>query len=41
MHWTDISDRNAGNAVVLDVRGFMTLSDYESSLFKYAASAFV
>ena len=37
MHWTDISDRPAGDLVVVEVRGFMTLSDYESSLFKYIA----
>lgn len=37
MHWTEISDRLTGDAVVLDVRGIMTLSGYESSLFKYVS----
>jgi anti-anti-sigma factor len=37
MHWTDIGERTAGDVVVLDVRGHMTLSDPEASLFRYAS----
>ena len=35
MHWSQISDRAAGDVVILDVRGHMTLSDEETSLFRY------
>lgn len=35
MHWTQISERTAGDVVILDVRGHMTLSDEETSLFRY------
>lgn len=37
MHWTDIGERAVGDVVVLDVRGHMTLSDNEASLFQYAS----
>jgi anti-anti-sigma factor len=37
MHWTDIGERTVGDVVVLDVRGHMTLSDTEASLFHYAS----
>jgi anti-anti-sigma factor len=37
MHWTDIGERASGDVVVLDVRGHMTLSDTEASLFRYAS----
>ena len=37
MHWTDIGERAVGDVVVLDVRGHMTLSDPEASLFQYAS----
>ena len=37
MHWTDIGERTVANVVVLDVRGHMTLSDSEASLFHYAS----
>ncbi|SRR6266542_515976 len=37
MHWTDIGERTVGDVVVLDVRGHMTLSDSEASLFHYAS----
>jgi len=37
MHWTDIGERAVGDVVVLDVRGHMTLSDTEASLFGYAS----
>jgi anti-anti-sigma factor len=37
MHWTDIGERLVGDVVVLDVRGHMTLSDTEASLFSYAS----
>ncbi len=37
MHWTDIGERTVGDVVVLDVRGHMTLSDTEASLFGYAS----
>jgi anti-anti-sigma factor len=36
MHWTDIGERTVGDVVVLDVRGHMTLSDNEASLYRYA-----
>jgi len=35
MHWTEISDRTLGRAVVIDVRGFMTLGEQESRLLGY------
>jgi anti-anti-sigma factor len=37
MHWTDIGERAVDDVVVLDVRGQMTLSENESSLFRYAS----
>jgi stage II sporulation protein AA (anti-sigma F factor antagonist) len=37
MHWTDIGERSVRNVTVLDVRGHMTLSDSEASLFGYAS----
>ena len=37
MHWTDIGERAVGDVVVLDVRGHMTLSDTEASLFGCAS----
>jgi len=36
MHWTDIGERTAGKVTVLDVRGQMTLSDTDASLYQYA-----
>jgi anti-sigma B factor antagonist len=35
MHWTHIVDRMAGEVVVLDVKGHMTLAEPESLLFSY------
>ena len=35
MHWTDISDRMAGDVVVIDVKGHMTLAEPESLLFRH------
>ena len=35
MHWTHIGDRLAGDVVVLDVKGHMTLAEPESLLFAY------
>jgi anti-anti-sigma factor len=35
MHWTHIADRMAGEIVVLDVKGHMTLAEPESLLFAY------
>jgi anti-anti-sigma factor len=35
MHWTHIADRLAGDVVVLDVKGHMTLAEPESLLFAY------
>lgn len=35
MHWTHIADRMAGEVVVLDVKGHMTLAEPESLLFGY------
>ena len=35
MHWTDIGERLVRDVVVLDVRGHMTLSDTDASLYKY------
>jgi anti-sigma B factor antagonist len=35
MHWTHIAERMAGDVVVLDVRGHMTLAEPESLLFAY------
>lgn len=35
MHWTHISDRLAGDVVVIDVKGHMTLAEPESLLFRY------
>ena len=37
MHWTDLGERAAGDVVVLDVRGHMTLGENEASLFQYAS----
>ena len=37
MHWTDIGERSKGRVTVLDVRGHMTLSDSEASLYRYAS----
>ena len=37
MHWTDIGERAVRDVVVLDVRGHMTLSDSEASLYRYAS----
>jgi stage II sporulation protein AA (anti-sigma F factor antagonist) len=37
MHWTDIGERIVAGVVVLEVRGHMTLSDSEASLFQYAS----
>ena len=37
MHWTDIVERSVRDVTVLDVRGHMTLSDSEASLFGYAS----
>lgn len=37
MHWTHIADRMAGDVVVLDVKGHMTLAEPESLLFAYVA----
>jgi anti-anti-sigma factor len=36
MHWTDIRTRVVGDVVVLDVRGQMTLTVSEASLFRCA-----
>jgi anti-sigma B factor antagonist len=35
MHWTEITERRAGDTVVLEVRGQLTLSDEEASLFRH------
>jgi anti-sigma B factor antagonist len=35
MHWTEIHERAAGDVVVLDVKGYMTLSDEQASLYSY------
>jgi anti-sigma B factor antagonist len=35
MHWTEIVDRTVGDAVILDVRGYMTLSEPEASLYGF------
>jgi anti-anti-sigma factor len=37
VHWTDIGERRTGGVTVLDVRGHMTLSDTEASLYRYAS----
>jgi anti-anti-sigma factor len=37
MHWTHIADRMAGDIVVLDVKGHMTLAEPESLLFAYVS----
>jgi anti-anti-sigma factor len=37
MHWTDIGERSVGAVTVLDVRGHMTLSDPDASLYRYAS----
>ncbi len=37
MHWTHIADRMAGDVVVLDVKGHMTLAEPESLLFAYVS----
>jgi anti-sigma B factor antagonist len=34
MHWTEITERRAHDGVVLEVRGQLTLSDEEASLFR-------
>lgn len=38
MHWSEIHERRAGGVVVLDIRGSMTLSEDQSSLYKHVAS---
>jgi anti-sigma B factor antagonist len=37
MHWTYIADRLAGDVVVIDVKGHMTLSEPESLLFRHVS----
>jgi anti-sigma B factor antagonist len=37
MHWTEIVERRVAGAVVLDVRGQLTLSDEDSSLFRHVS----
>jgi len=37
MHWTEIAERRAGGAVVLEVRGHLTLSDQEASLYRHVS----
>ena len=38
MHWTEITERTAGDVVIVDVRGQMTLSEPDSSLFHYVST---
>jgi anti-sigma B factor antagonist len=35
VHWTEIADRRAGDVVILDVRGHLTLAEQEASLFRH------
>jgi anti-anti-sigma factor len=35
MHWTEIAERLSGEVMILEVRGHMTLSEAESSLFRH------
>lgn len=37
MHWTEIADRVTGDVVILDVRGHLTLSEAEASLFRFVS----
>jgi anti-sigma B factor antagonist len=34
MHWTEIAERQVGDVTILEVRGYMTLSESESLLFR-------
>jgi anti-sigma B factor antagonist len=37
MHWTEIAERRTDGVVVLEVRGYLTLSDQEASLYRHVS----
>jgi anti-sigma B factor antagonist len=38
VHWTEIACRQSGDAAILEVRGQLTLSDEEASLFRQVSA---